>query len=61
MLSSILHPCEVKVNLIQNVIFLRPSHQAQLDREYRENELPPLSNDELVRGIVHVFVPVNTC
>lgn len=57
MLSSILHPCEVKVNLIQNVIFLRPSHQAQLDRDYRANELPPLSNDELVRGIVHVYVP----
>ncbi|WFD36001.1 hypothetical protein MCUN1_002872 [Malassezia cuniculi] len=57
MFSSILNPCEVKVNLIQNVVFLRPSQQPQLDRDHRANELPPLANDELVRGIVQVYVP----
>lgn len=58
MLSTLFQPCEVKVNLIQNVTFLRPPQRPKLDYENRQNELPPLSNDELVRGIVHLFVPV---
>ena len=57
MLSTLFQPCEVKVNLIQNVIFLRPPLKAQLDHEQRKHELPPLSNDELVRGIIHLYVP----
>jgi len=60
MLSTLFSPCEVKVNLIQNVVFLRPPQKPALDQDHRQHELPPLSTDELVRGIVHVFVPVCT-
>ena len=57
MLSTIFQPCELQVNLIQNVIFLRPPQRAELDAEHRTHELPPLSNDELVRGIIHLYAP----
>lgn len=57
MLSTIFQPCEIQVNFIQNVVFLRPPECASLDHEHRTNELPPLSNDELVRGIIHLHVP----
>ena len=57
MLSTIFQPCELQVNLIQNVIFLRPPQRAELDAEHRTHELPPLSNDELVRGIMHLYAP----
>ncbi|WFD28335.1 hypothetical protein MNAN1_003344 [Malassezia nana] len=57
MLSAIFQPCEIQVNLIQNVFFLRPPQRPALDHEHRTHELPPLSNDELVRGIIHLNVP----
>lgn len=57
MLSTIFQPCEIQVNLIQNVVFLRPPLRATLDHEHRTHELPPLSNDELVRGIIHLHAP----
>lgn len=57
MLSSIFQPCEIQVNMIQNVVFLRPPQRPTLDHENRTNQLPPLSNDELVRGVIHLHVP----
>lgn len=57
MLSTIFQPCEIQVNLIQNVFFLRPPQRPAMDHENRAHELPPLSNDELVRGIIHLHVP----
>ena len=49
----------MRVNFIQNVVFLRPPQNPNGDLEQRTHEQPPLSNDELVRGIVHLFVPVS--
>lgn len=43
--------------MIQNVVFLRPPQRATMDHENRTHELPPLSNDELVRGIIHLNCP----
>ncbi|WFD20679.1 hypothetical protein MCAP1_002930 [Malassezia caprae] len=57
MLSTIFQPCEIQVNLIQNVFFLRPPQRPAMDHENRTHDLPPLSNDELVRGIIHLNVP----
>jgi len=57
MLSTIFQPCEIQVNLIQNVFFLRPPQRPAMDHENRTHEQPPLSNDELVRGIIHLHVP----
>ncbi|WFC98480.1 hypothetical protein MYAM1_001208 [Malassezia yamatoensis] len=47
----------MRVNFIQNVVFLRPPQNPTGDVEQRTHEQPPLSNDELVRGIVHLYVP----
>ncbi|WFD02796.1 hypothetical protein MOBT1_001481 [Malassezia obtusa] len=58
MLSTFFQPCEIKVNFIQNVVFLRPPQNPTGDHDHRTHELPPLSNDELVRGIIHLYVPV---
>ncbi|WFD06820.1 hypothetical protein MVES1_002174 [Malassezia vespertilionis] len=57
MLSTLFQPCELSVNLIQNVIFLRPPQRSATDHDNQENGLPPLSNDELVRGLIHIYVP----
>ena len=57
MLSTIFQPCEIQVNLIHNVFFLRPPQRPTMDHENRTHERPPLSNDELVRGIIHLHVP----
>ncbi|WFD31311.1 hypothetical protein MSPP1_002345 [Malassezia sp. CBS 17886] len=57
MLNTLFNPCEIQINFIQNVVFLRPSHLPHVDQENQRNKLPPLSNDELVRGIIHLFVP----
>lgn len=58
MLSTLFQPCEIKVNFIQNVVFLRPPQNPSGDHDHRTHELPPMSNDELVRGIIHLYVPV---
>ena len=60
MLSTLFQPCEIKLNFIQSVVFLRPPQSASVDHKNRVNELPPWSNDELVRGIIHLYVPVRT-
>ncbi|KAI3627928.1 hypothetical protein CBS14141_001929 [Malassezia furfur] len=47
MLSTLFQPCEIKVNFIQNVVFLRPPQNPSGDHDHRTHELPPMSNDEL--------------
>ncbi|KDN52448.1 hypothetical protein K437DRAFT_266634 [Tilletiaria anomala UBC 951] len=54
MLSSLFQPCEIKLHLLQNSLFLHPP-----DRTTRGDQeaLPPTSQDELVRGLVELWVP----
>lgn len=53
MFSTFFQPCEVKLHLLQNAIFLHPP-----DRPLPEShERPPMANDEVVRGLVELYVP----
>ncbi|SPO20138.1 uncharacterized protein UTRI_00534_B [Ustilago trichophora] len=53
MFSTFFQPCELKLHLLQNAVFLHPP-----DRPLPEtHERPPMANDEIVRGLVEVYVP----
>ncbi|EPQ26220.1 uncharacterized protein PFL1_06934 [Pseudozyma flocculosa PF-1] len=55
MFSTLFQPCELRLHLLQNAIFLHPP-----DRPLPEShERPPQANDELVRGMVELYVPSN--
>ncbi|KAJ9476690.1 Cyclin binding protein [Pseudozyma hubeiensis] len=55
MFSTFFQPCELKLHLLQNAIFLHPP-----DRPLPEShERPPMANDEIVRGLVELYVPSN--
>ncbi|UZJ55272.1 hypothetical protein CBS101457_004592 [Exobasidium rhododendri] len=52
MFSSLLSaPCELKLHLLHNAIFLRPPTSIPSE------ESPPTSNDEVARGMVELYVP----
>ncbi|KAJ1030216.1 hypothetical protein NDA16_001127 [Ustilago loliicola] len=53
MFSTFFQPCELKLHLLQNAVFLHPP-----DRPLPEtHERPPMANDEIVRGLVELYVP----
>ncbi|KAI3482726.1 hypothetical protein L1887_54481 [Cichorium endivia] len=53
MFSTFFQPCELKLHLLQNAVFLHPP-----DRPLPEShERPPMANDEIVRGLVELYVP----
>ncbi|TKY90695.1 hypothetical protein EX895_000693 [Sporisorium graminicola] len=53
MFSTFFQPCELKLHLLQNAVFLHPP-----DRPLPEtHDRPPMANDEIVRGLVELYVP----
>ncbi len=56
MLSSLFQPCDVKIHLLQNAIFLHPPERAQ-PAASDDAAAPPSGNDELIRGLVELWVP----
>lgn len=54
MLSTFFQPCDIRLHLLQNVIFVRPPPPAA---PAGAAFTPPSSEDELVRGLVEVRVP----
>lgn len=55
MLSTFFQPSEVKIHLLQNVIFLHPP-EAPTTRP-PATDAPPQTDDELVRGLIELHVP----
>ena len=55
MLSSFFQPCDIKIHLLQNAIFIHPPDRAHSPRT--SDETPPSANDELIRGLVELWVP----
>uniref|UniRef100_V5EHK6 Cyclin binding protein n=1 Tax=Kalmanozyma brasiliensis (strain GHG001) TaxID=1365824 RepID=V5EHK6_KALBG len=53
MFSTFFQPCELKLHLLQNAIFLHPPDRPLPDT----HERPPMANDEVVRGLVELYVP----
>lgn len=56
MLSTFFQPCEAKVHLLQNVIFVHPPEPVHPDLP-APHDAPPSSEDELIRGLVELRVP----
>ncbi|SJX60512.1 uncharacterized protein SRS1_10142 [Sporisorium reilianum f. sp. reilianum] len=53
MFSTFFQPCELKLHLLQNAVFLHPPDRALPET----HERPPMANDEIVRGLVELYVP----
>lgn len=53
MFSTFFQPCELKLHLLQNAVFLHPPDRPLPDT----HERPPMANDEVVRGLVELYVP----
>ncbi|PWN19621.1 hypothetical protein BCV69DRAFT_283737 [Microstroma glucosiphilum] len=54
MFSALLNaPCELRLHLLQSVIFIYPPHREETDNL----ESPPNQTDSLVRGLVELYVP----
>ncbi|SNX81789.1 uncharacterized protein MEPE_00494 [Melanopsichium pennsylvanicum] len=53
MFSTFFQPCELKLHLLQNAVFLHPPDRPLPD----SHERPPMANDEIVRGLVELYVP----
>ena len=56
MLSSLFQSCDIKLHLLQNAVFLHPPDRT---RRNHSEEAPPSANDELVRGLVELWVPAD--
>ncbi|PWN53084.1 hypothetical protein IE53DRAFT_366646 [Violaceomyces palustris] len=55
MFSSLFQPCEMKLHLLQNAVFLHPPNYPLPS----EHDRPPQANDEIVRGLVELYVPTH--
>ncbi|CCF54214.1 hypothetical protein NDA11_006277 [Ustilago hordei] len=53
MFSTFFQPCELKLHLLQNAVFLHPPDRPLPDTHVR----PPMANDEIIRGLVELYVP----
>lgn len=57
MLSSLFQPSELKIHLLQNVVFVHPPEGGP--RRPQAEDAPPQTDDELVRGLIELHVPTD--